>query len=194
MRLSYSVNLIFELSNSQSRLPYANVPVAEPIEDRTLKPLTMRFLIPAIGGCNCGRLRYRITREPLTAYICHCHLCQKRTGSAFSMSVVCRADSFHLEKGEPVNTFRILANGSKNYSSVCADCHSRLCTRQDGSPTINVRAGTLDDTSRIRPVGQIWTSSAQPWAIMQEDGILSFSKQPDDFRPFIEAWKAAYRA
>jgi hypothetical protein len=151
----------------------------------------MQFLIPAVGGCNCGGLRYRVTKEPLTAYICHCHLCQKRTGSAFSMSVVCRADGFHLERGEPTRTERILANGSKNYSYVCAGCHSRLYTQRDSSLTINLRAGTLDDTSRIRPVAQIWTSSAQPWAIVQEDGILSYSEQPVDFRPLIEAWKAA---
>lgn len=59
------------------------------------------------------------------------------------------------------------------------------------SPTINLRAGTLDDTGRIRPVAKIWMSSAQPWAIVQEDGILSWSEQPVDFRPLIEAWKAA---
>jgi hypothetical protein len=151
----------------------------------------MHFAVPAVGGCNCARLRYRITKEPLTSYICHCHRCQKRTGSAFSMSIVFPATALHLEKGQPVKTERTLANGSKNCSYVCGQCYSRLYTQRDGSPTINLRAGTLDETSRIRPVSQIWTSSAQAWAIMEEDGILSYSEQPADFGPLIEAWKAA---
>ena len=41
---------------------------------------------------------------------------------------------------------------------------------------INLRAGTLDDTGRIRPVAQTWTSSAQAWAVVEEDGILSYSR------------------
>jgi len=107
------------------------------------------------------------------------------------MSIVCPANGLHIEKGEPTKTERILANGSKNYSYVCADCHSRLYTQRAGSPTINLRAGTLDDTGHIRPVAQIWTSSAQAWALVKEDGILSYSEQPADFGPLISAWKAA---
>ena len=114
----------------------------------------MHFAVPAVGGCNCSQLRYRVTKEPLTSYICHCHRCQKRTGSAFSMSIVIPATGLHLEKGEPTKTERILANGSKNYSYVCVHCHSRLYTRRDGSPTINLRAGTLDDTGRATVVGK----------------------------------------
>jgi len=151
----------------------------------------MHFTVPAVGGCNCGGLRYRVTKQPLTSYICHCHLCQKRTGSAFSMSIVVPATGLQLEKGEPTRTERILANGSKNYSYVCGTCHSRLYTQRDSSPTINLRAGTLDDTARIRPVAQIWTRSAQDWAVIEEGRILTFSEQPADFGPLIEAWKAA---
>ena len=90
-----------------------------------------------------------------------------------------------------MKTERILANGWKSRSFVCGQCCSRLYTQRDGSPMINLRAGTLDDTGRIRPVAQIWTSSAQAWAVVEEDGILSYSEQPADLGPLIEAWKAA---
>jgi hypothetical protein len=106
------------------------------------------------------------------------------------MSIVCRADGFHLEKGEPTVTERMLANGSRNYSCVCAKCHSRLYTQRDGSLTINLRAGTLDDTGHIRPVAQFWTSSAQAWALIKDDRVLSYSEQPADFGPLVSAWKA----
>ena len=71
------------------------------------------------GGCNCGEIRYRVTRAPLTAYICHCHLCQKRTGSAFSMQIVIPADGFELLAGTPMQKERILPDGKRNVSLVC---------------------------------------------------------------------------
>jgi hypothetical protein len=84
-----------------------------------------------------------------------------------------------------VKTERTLPNGSKKY--VCGQCYSRL-NSEDGSPKINLRAGTLGDTSRIHPVAQIWMSSASAWATVDEDGILSYSEQPADFGPLIEVW------
>jgi hypothetical protein len=143
------------------------------------------------GGCNCGAIRYLVTRAPLTAYICHCHLCQKRTGSPFSMTVVLPADALEIVKGEPMRTERNLPKGGKNVSWICPSCYSRTHTQREGGVTINLRAGTLDDTSWIRPVAQFWTSSAQPWALVL-DNILSYEEQPTDPAPLLAAWKAAF--
>lgn len=143
-----------------------------------------------VGGCNCGAVRYLITRPILTAYICHCHRCQKRTGSAFSMSVVVPADGFRVVEGEPLRTERLVAGGAKNLSWVCPACHSRTHTHREGRATVNVRAGTLDDTGAIRPVAQFWTDSAQPWALVRGD-ILSYAGQPADFAPLLAAWRGA---
>jgi len=144
--------------------------------------------LPILGGCNCGEVRYLVTKPPLAAYICHCHLCQKRTGSAFSMSMVIPADGFELVAGSPMRKERIVAGGVKNVSLVCSSCYSRLNTRREGAPTLNVRAGTLDDTSWLRPAAQIWTSSAQPWALVR-DNIISYEEQPTDFAAVLAASK-----
>jgi hypothetical protein len=140
------------------------------------------------GGCNCGEVRYLITQPILTSYICHCHLCQKRTGSAFSMSVVIPVEGFDLMRGAPLRTERRLAGGARMFAHVCPTCHSRTHTQREGRATVNVRTGTLDDTSWIRPVAQIWTSSAQPWALVRDD-ILSYAEQPTDFAPLLAAWR-----
>ena len=146
----------------------------------------MSRLAPASGGCNCGRLRYRISAEPLAVYICHCHLCQKKTGSAFGMYMILPASGFHLEEGEPE---RLQLPGSKSDTYVCRDCGSRVYSQRDGSPLFNLRAGTLDETAHIRPAAQLWTSSAQQWAVLKED-VLSYSEQPADFSVLLEAWNA----
>ncbi|MBV8456955.1 MAG: GFA family protein [Acetobacteraceae bacterium] len=145
---------------------------------------------PALtGGCNCGAVRYLVTRPLLTVYICHCHLCQKRTGSAFSMSVVLPADGLQIVAGELLWTERLLPSGTRNVSWLCPACYSRIYTRREGAQTINLRAGTLDDTSQIRPVAQFWTSSAQPWALIKDD-VLSYAEQPTDYAPLLAAWQA----
>jgi len=149
----------------------------------------MSQAVSLLGGCNCGAVRYRVTRAPLTAYICHCHLCQKRTGSAFSLSAVFPAGALQITAGQPRRTERVLPDGAKNVSWMCADCQSRIHTQREGRPTLNLRAGTLDDTSWVRPAAQMWTSSAQPWAIVP--GILSYEEQPTDFTPVLAAWDAA---
>jgi len=146
---------------------------------------------PALtGGCNCGAVRYLVTRSFLTVYICHCHLCQKRTGSAFSMSAVLPADGLQIVAGELLRTERLLASGAKNVSWLCPACYSRIYTQREGAQTINLRAGTLDDTSQLRPVAQFWTSSAQSWALIKDD-VLSYAEQPVDYAPLLAAWQAA---
>jgi hypothetical protein len=143
----------------------------------------------AEGGCNCGEIRYLVTRPFLTVYICHCHLCQKRTGSAYSMSVVIPADGLLIVAGKPLHTQRRLPGGGTNVSWICPACYSRILTRREGRSVLNLRAGTLDDTSKIRPVAQFWTDSAQPWALVT-DNILSYATQPADYAPLLAAWKA----
>ena len=35
------------------------------------------------AACSCGQLRVATEGDPVRISICHCHACQKRTGSAF---------------------------------------------------------------------------------------------------------------
>ena len=36
---------------------------------------------PMTGGCACGRVRYTATIHDDEAYLCHCRMCQRATGS-----------------------------------------------------------------------------------------------------------------
>jgi hypothetical protein len=41
-----------------------------------------------------------------------------------------------------------------------------------------IRAGTLDDTSRVRPTIHFWTHSRQPWIVLP-DGDQRYETQPE---------------
>ena len=139
------------------------------------------------GSCHCGAVRFRLRAAPLTAYLCHCHLCQKRTGSPFAMNVVFPGDALEVTAGKPFELARDLGNGVHSVSSLCGACYSRLWTRRTGGSVVNVRGGALDDAGDLRPVAQLWVSSAQPWAVQTD--MLSYDEQPADFTPFIAAWR-----
>ena len=47
-----------------------------------------------------------------------------------------------------------------------------------------VRAGTLDDTSWLRPSVHLWTDSAQPWVALP-DGDVRFEMQPANYPAWL---------
>jgi hypothetical protein len=130
------------------------------------------------GGCQCGAVRYRIEGEPLVLAVCHCKECQRQSGSAFGMSLMVRREQFALLRGELRVFTRSSDSGHPVVCSFCPDCGTRIVhepTRYDGR--LNVRAGTLDDTTWLRPSLQSWTSSKQPWLVLDE-AIPAFEGQP----------------
>lgn len=143
------------------------------------------------GGCLCGSLRYRITGDALFLSACHCTDCQRSTGAAFGMSLIMPKAGFELLHGTPrVFTKTFEDDGRQKFNRFCGDCGVRITTEFSRMPEIlNLKPGTLDDTSWLSPVAHIWRRSAQPWVPVPE-GALCFDEQPTDFTPVLQAWAA----
>jgi hypothetical protein len=136
--------------------------------------------LPQTGGCQCGMLRYEITEAPHLTYTCHCTDCQRTTSSAFSMAIVVADAAFRLTEGEPRSIQRTADSGRVATRWVCPECGSRVCGAPRPGATFRiVGAGTLDDTSWLRPTTHFWTRSAQPWIALPE-GDRRFQTQPDN--------------
>ena len=45
------------------------------------------------GGCACGRVRFTASVEPDEAYLCHCRMCQRSTGSVSIAFVNAKLDA-----------------------------------------------------------------------------------------------------
>ena len=143
--------------------------------------------LPQTGGCLCGALRYEITRAPNAVYTCHCTECQRLTGSAFLTGLVVAAEAFRLTGGEPRPFRRTADSGRAVTGWLCPECCARVCggPKPGSAPPrpgalATVRAGTLDDTSWLRPTLHFWTRSAQPWVVLPPGG-RSFETQPADY-------------
>ena len=131
------------------------------------------------GGCQCGAVRYRFSGRPLTLYLCHCTECQKQSSSAFGMSLWVPRASFEITSGTPKFWSRPAASGGQVVCAFCADCGSRLFhAGAEDSEVVSLKAGSLDDTSWLKPAGHIWTGSAQKWVPLE--GAFAFEGEPPD--------------
>ena len=149
--------------------------------------------LPLTGGCLCGALRYEISEAPTAVYTCHCTDCQQLTSSAFSLAITVRDGAFRLTKGEPRLLQKIADSGRVVTRWVCAECGCWLTSSPQpgtapGETIRRVRAGTLDDTSWLKPTAHFWTRSKQPWVTLPE-GSEVFATQPD-LEQFFESKRA----
>src|SRR5271166_5505593 len=108
--------------------------------------------LPQTGGCQCGKLRYEITEAPWLVYTCHCADCQRMTSSAFSMGLVIADRAFRMPASEPWLVERTVDSGARRTRWLCQECGSWISDApRPGAAVRTVRAGTLDDTSWLRP-------------------------------------------
>jgi hypothetical protein len=140
--------------------------------------------LPLTGGCQCGTLRYEVLQAPILTYTCHCTACQHITSSAFSLAIIVPDSAFRLTAGEPRLVQRAADSGRVSTRWLCPDCGCWVVGGAQpgaapGEMVRRVRAGTLDDTSWLRPTAHFWTRSKQPWVMLPE-GDQIFATQPND--------------
>jgi len=144
---------------------------------------------PYTGRCFCEAVQYRITEEPLTFYACHCTDCQKRSGSAFGLSMWVNRSAIEVTHGHAALQISSGHDDRLRHGRVCIQCNTRLWSEPENQPQLAVvRPGTLDDTSWLRPVAHVWTKSAQPWFEFPE-GVVRYATQPDNLMELMQLWR-----
>ncbi|MCB9994506.1 MAG: GFA family protein [Hyphomicrobiaceae bacterium] len=148
----------------------------------------IKVKLPQTGGCQCGAVRYELSGMPLTFYLCHCTECQKQSSSAFGESLRVRSADLRID-GQMAERLRTSPEGKSVLGRFCLKCGTRLFHSRPGyGETLNIKAGTLDDTSWLKPAGHIWTDSKQSWFEIGP-GELSYPRQPENDHALIARWK-----
>jgi hypothetical protein len=129
------------------------------------------------GGCLCGKVRYSADADPAFTAICHCKNCQKQSGTSFSVIVGIPAEA--LSTTGTLKTFNDTGDSGKPvYRRFCPDCASPVVTDVEAMPGLTfIKAGTLDDTSWLKPTMEIYCSSAQAW-MPRASNTQQFAKAP----------------
>lgn len=111
------------------------------------------------GGCQCGAVRYALTKMPERPAICHCRMCQKAMGNVFGTFGGVEMAFFELTRGE-MAAFKSSDEAERLF---CRDCGTPLAWRPFGRDWISVTLGSLDEPGRVRPVRFYGEEGRVPW-------------------------------
>jgi hypothetical protein len=109
-----------------------------------------------------------MTSEPLFVHCCHCRWCQRETGAAFALNAMIEAERVELFGGAPEVVHTPSNSGKGQRISRCPVCRIAVWSNYAGAGDAIrfVRVGTLDDPDRLPPDIHIFTSSKQPWVVL----------------------------
>ncbi|MCP5285696.1 MAG: GFA family protein [Burkholderiaceae bacterium] len=120
------------------------------------------------GGCDCRRVRYRMTSRPLFVHCCHCRWCQRESGSAFALNAMIESDRVECLGEPPEWVDTPSASGRGQLVARCPRCRIALWSHYAGAgrAVSFVRVGTLDAPDAMPPDVHIFTASKQPWVVL----------------------------
>jgi hypothetical protein len=129
------------------------------------------------GGCLCGKVKYTAEGDPVFTAVCHCKNCQKQAGTFSAVVVAVPAASFSMTG--PIKTFEDTGDSGKPvHRRFCSECGSPIISEVDVMPGLTfIKAGTLDDTSWLKPTMEVYCSSAQVW-VPPLGELQRFDKMP----------------
>jgi len=124
------------------------------------------------GGCLCGEVRFAVGTDPARVTVCHCHFCQRTTGSAYMVQPVFAKADFEITKGTP-RTYETVSAGSGKRVTVhfCANCGTRLFLTFERFPDgVGAFAGAFDAPEKLGlasiPSRHVFTDCAQPGTVL----------------------------
>jgi hypothetical protein len=120
------------------------------------------------GSCLCGGVRYEIDGELGAVTNCHCSLCRKMSGSAFSSGSTIPTASFRIVEGQEL--LKEWASSPGYHRKFCGRCGSPILKRKAKDPEkIRVRVGTLDSDPGVKPSKHLHVSSKASWVEIKDD-------------------------
>ena len=146
------------------------------------------------GACLCGQVEFELAGEPLTFYVCHCTVCQRRTGGAALPVMLVPRTHLHILSGEaPLVEFQVNEKHRRR-SRICPRCDTRLWAEPLEKPNISIlRPGNLYDQRSFEPVADVYTRSKQSWFLIP-DSVAQFETYPADPEMLITLWRQGRRS
>ena len=136
------------------------------------------------GGCACGRVRYAATIHDHDAYLCHCRMCQRATGSvSIAFKNVRQSDVRWQSEPDWYDSSPI---AERPY---CASCGTSLGFRfKDGSENIDLTVASFDDPSGFIPRHHFGAESMHR-AWINTEGLEEI--RSDQHQKLVDKWVSA---
>ncbi|TNF32479.1 MAG: GFA family protein [Deltaproteobacteria bacterium] len=116
------------------------------------------------ASCSCGRLTATTEGEPLRVSICHCHACQRRTGSVFGAQARFRRDAVTLA-GEGKTWSHHGDEGAEVRFTFCPTCGATVWYTVEGYDvdTLAIPVGAFADAAFPAPTVSVYEERMHPW-------------------------------
>ncbi|KJY93415.1 aldehyde-activating protein [Vibrio neptunius] len=115
-----------------------------------------------LGSCQCKSVQFRVTGDFKRIVNCHCTLCRKMNGAAFSTYVAVLTTDFDLISGNLVSC-DVTENARKHF---CGQCGTPIFNSNPRYAGLNIlHLGSLDTESpqELKPEVNIYDESKVSW-------------------------------
>ena len=135
------------------------------------------------GGCACGRVRYTAAIDNDEAYLCHCRMCQRASGSvSLAMKNVKKADVAWQREPDLYASSPIAQRG------FCSACGTSLTFEFPDSDNMDLLVATFDDPSRFVPRHHFGAESMHR-AWLNTEGLPEV--ETSAYQPLVDRWMKA---
>jgi hypothetical protein len=133
------------------------------------------------GGCACGRVRYSATIHDDEAYLCHCRMCQRATGSvSIAFKQIKQAD---VKWDQEPDWYESSPIARRPY---CRECGTSLGFQfKEGSGNMDLTVASFDEPSCFVPKHHFGAESVHRGWLNTEDLP---EMRTEDYEALVERW------
>jgi hypothetical protein len=123
---------------------------------------------PARGGCFCGEIAFEFDGDADALVHCHCGMCRRMSGAAFTTWISVPRRGFRLLKSASLKSFSPSHNSKRHFCSACGTHvfteDARYCA------ILGIPAGVLHDSPLpALPQVHYFVSDKAPWHEIADD-------------------------
>jgi hypothetical protein len=120
------------------------------------------------ASCSCGQLSVTCEGEPVRISICHCHECQRRTGSAFGVQARFPHERVTIQGRSTVFT-RVGGSGGRITFHFCPACGATMHYMIDAMPgVVGIPVGAFADAGFPPPKFSVYEARKHPWVVVPD--------------------------
>lgn len=136
------------------------------------------------GGCACGRVRFSAAVDGDDAYLCHCRMCQRATGSLSIAFKSIKRGALSWEREPDWYDSSPIAR-----RPFCRECGTSLGFEyKDGAEDMDLTVASFDDPARFKPTHHFGAESIHR-AWLDTSGLPE--TRSDEHARLVDRWIAA---
>jgi len=123
--------------------------------------MTIPFPTDVFAGCYCGAVEIRAATSPKSIVNCHCGLCRRLSGAAFTTWVSLAREGLSVSGSESIGVFSPTSNVLRHF---CKTCGTHVFTEDKRLPSIyGVPAGAIKGSRSLQPSAHYFVTHKADW-------------------------------